>query len=90
MKVITEPHRAHEIRYHVSIITYKSFVNFTKYILGRRSVNKEVKVIVIYLCTSVDIEMGCPKGKCGCQYSILLTLKKNNGHRGPGFFLIKN
>ena len=26
--------------------------------------------------TSVDIEMCCPKGKCGCQYFILLTLKK--------------
>ena len=26
--------------------------------------------------TSVDTEMGCPKGKCGCQYFILLTLKK--------------
>jgi hypothetical protein len=23
--------------------------------------------------TSVDIEMCCPKGKCGCQYYILLT-----------------
>ena len=32
--------------------------------------------------------MRCPKGKCGCQYFILLTLKKNKirGHRGPGFF----
>ena len=38
--------------------------------------------------TSVDTEMCCPKGKCGCQYFILLTLKKNQnrGHRGPGFF----
>jgi hypothetical protein len=26
--------------------------------------------------TSVDTEMCCPKGKCGCQYFILLTLKK--------------
>ena len=27
------------------------------------------------------------KGKCGCQYFILLTLKKKiHGHRGPGFF----
>jgi hypothetical protein len=24
----------------------------------------------------VDTEMCCPKGKCGCQYFILLTLKK--------------
>jgi hypothetical protein len=30
--------------------------------------------------TSVDTEMCCPKGKCGCQYFILLTLKKNNNH----------
>jgi hypothetical protein len=27
--------------------------------------------------TSVDTEMCYPKGKCGCQYFILLTLKKN-------------
>ena len=26
--------------------------------------------------TSVDTEMCSPKGKCGCQYCILLTLKK--------------
>ena len=26
--------------------------------------------------TSVDTEMCCPKGKCGCQYFILLTLRK--------------
>jgi hypothetical protein len=26
------------------------------------------------------------KGKCGCQYFILLTLKKEiHGHMGPGF-----
>ena len=30
----------------------------------------------IFICTSVDTEMCCPKGKCGCQYFILLTLKK--------------
>jgi hypothetical protein len=38
--------------------------------------------------TSVDTEMCFPKGKCGCQYFILLTLKKKkiHGHRGPGFF----
>ena len=24
----------------------------------------------------MDTEMCCPKGKCGCQYFILLTLKK--------------
>ena len=38
--------------------------------------------------TSVDTEMCFPKGKSGCQYFILLTLKKKkiHGHRGPGFF----
>ena len=30
------------------------------------------------------------KGKCGCQYFILLIKKKKNqGHRGPGFFFNK-
>jgi hypothetical protein len=44
--------------------------------------------IYITLNTSVDTEMCCPKGKCGCQYFILLTIKKkkNHGLRGPGFF----
>jgi hypothetical protein len=39
----------------------------------------------------VDKEMCCPKGEGGCQYFILLTLKKkkNHGHRGPGFFFNK-
>ena len=32
------------------------------------------KLFTIY--TSVDTEMCCPKGKWGCQYFILLTLKK--------------
>ena len=45
----------------------------------------------VIILTSVDTEMCCPKGKCGCQYFILLTLKKKNrGHRGPGLlFLLK-
>ena len=30
----------------------------------------------IFFVKSVDTEMCCPKGKCGCQYFILLTLKK--------------
>jgi hypothetical protein len=36
----------------------------------------------------VDTEMCCPKGQCGCQYFILLTLEENKirGHRDPGFF----
>ena len=29
-----------------------------------------------FYITSVDTEMCCPKGKCGCQYFILLTLNK--------------
>ena len=33
-------------------------------------------MIYIFLVTSVDTEMCCPKGKCGCQYFILLTFKK--------------
>ena len=45
---------------------------------------------IYYLLTSVDREMCCSKGKCGCQYFILLTLKKKiHGHRGPGFFQYK-
>ena len=39
--------------------------------------------------TSGDTEMYCPKGKCGCQYFILLTLKKKKKWtQGPGFFKI--
>ena len=30
-------------------------------------------VQIYYIKTSVDTEMCCPKGKCGCQYFILLT-----------------
>jgi hypothetical protein len=30
----------------------------------------------------MDTEMCCPKGKCGCQYFILLTLKKKRGEGG--------
>ena len=32
-------------------------------------------MFILYI-TSVDTETCCPKGKCGCQYFILLTLKK--------------
>jgi hypothetical protein len=46
------------------------------------------KYIFFLIITSVDTEMCCPKGKCGCQYFILLTLNKQkiHGHMGPGFF----
>jgi hypothetical protein len=49
---------------------------------------KNIKHFFFYISTSVDTEMCCPKGKCGCQYFILLTLKKKKIHvqRGPGFF----
>ena len=41
--------------------------------------------------TSVDTEMCFPKGKCGCQYFILLTLKKKKFmDTGVLDFLIKN
>ena len=37
------------------------------------------------LRTNVDTEMCCPKFKCGCQYFILLTLKKKKSWtQGPG------
>jgi hypothetical protein len=39
--------------------------------------------------TSVDTEMCCPKGKCGCQYFILLTLKKKFMDTGVLDFLNK-
>ena len=35
-------------------------------------------IYILFLLESVDTEMCCPKGKYGCQYFILLTLKKNN------------
>jgi hypothetical protein len=44
----------------------------------------EIYYMSVIISTSVDIEMCCPKGKCGCQYFTLLTLKENHGHRGPG------
>ena len=44
--------------------------------------NIDVKILSKLICnimsifsnnTSVDTELYCPKGKCGCQYFILLT-----------------
>ena len=47
----------------------------------------KIKLFVYCIYTSVDTEMCCPKGKCGCQYFILLTLKKPTN---PGLlFLLK-
>ena len=50
-------------------------------------------IFVLYKCclrASVDTEMCCPKGKCGCQYFILFNLKKKiHEHRGPGFIFNK-
>ena len=43
----------------------------------------------IKIVTSVDTELYCPKGKCGCQYFILLTLKKKSWTQGSWIFLIK-
>ena len=39
--------------------------------------------VVLYQ-TSVDTEMCCPKGKCGCQYFILFTLKKRRKFMDTG------
>jgi hypothetical protein len=33
-------------------------------------------IFLFIVITSVDTEMCCPKGKCGCQYFILLTLEE--------------
>ena len=43
-------------------------LGYTNFTLEKRN--------ILYYDTSVDTEMCCPKGKCGCQYFILLTLKK--------------
>jgi hypothetical protein len=43
-----------------------------------------------FLYTSVDTEMCCSKGKCGCQYFIFINLKKKKSWtQGPGFFFNK-
>ena len=39
--------------------------------------------------TSVDIEMCCPKGKCGCQYFMLLTFNKISWTQGSCIFFNK-
>ena len=44
---------------------------------------------VYYYITSVDTEMCCPKGKCRCQYFILLTLKKKIMDTGSWIFFNK-
>ena len=49
----------------------------------------EVQIFFFLKLTSVDTEMCCPKGKYGCQYFILLTLKKNSWTQGSWIFLIK-
>ena len=47
-------------------------------------------LLIIIIITSVDTEKCCPKGKCGCQYFILLTLKKKKSWtHGSWIFLIK-
>jgi hypothetical protein len=39
-------------------------------------------LFILYIYTSVDTEMRCPKSKCECQYFILLNLKKKNMDTG--------
>ena len=47
-------------------------------------------VIIFTNSTSVDTEMCCPKGKCGCQYFILLTLEeKKSWTQGSWIFFNK-
>ena len=38
--------------------------------------------IYFYFYTSVNTEMCCPKGQCGCQYFILLRFKKKIMDKG--------
>ena len=45
--------------------------------------------LFFYIYTSVDTAMCCPKGKCGCQYFILLTLKKKSWKQGSWIFFNK-
>ena len=42
-------------------------------ILFFTNTNEKKVGILFFTNTSVDTEMCCPKGKCGCQYFILLT-----------------
>jgi hypothetical protein len=63
--------------------------NHAQDILQPKSFNRKTKIFIYLFITSVDTDMCCPKGKCGCQYFKLLTLRKEKkirGHRGPGFF----
>jgi hypothetical protein len=47
------------------------------YYINKQNINPACAChIYLINSTSVDTEMCCPKGKCGCQYFILLTLKK--------------
>ena len=46
-------------------------------------------ILFFFNNTSVDTEMCCPKGKCGCHYFILLTLKKKSWTQGSWNFFTK-
>ena len=52
----------HESQSQLCLYLRKIGISFTKII-----------TLFISITTSVDTEMCCPKGKCGCQYFILLT-----------------
>ena len=60
-----------------------------RYLACFRHIFRELRQFFFMLITSVYTEMCCPKGKCGCQYFILLTLKKKIVNTGVLDFLIK-
>jgi hypothetical protein len=53
--------------------------------LKLKSALKILSVLLKFILnnTSVDTEMCCPKGKCGCQYLILNTENKKDEQYGP-------
>ena len=66
--------------YNYMIDTLNYFIKYSKikHCISYKEINDFQFKHIFYLLniTSVDTEMCCPKDKCGCQYFILLTLKK--------------
>ena len=81
----------HNFQQYFSNVVAVSFIGGgNTHVSGKKNIPRYPIIVSRYIFflpeTSVDTEMCCPKGKCGCQYFILLTLKKNHEHRAPGFF----
>jgi hypothetical protein len=56
-------------RHHgMCLIEWNRYLAIHVHVLQKYEFNK-----YIFFSTSVNTEMCCPKGKCGCQYFILLT-----------------